>query len=91
MSPFMEQPKLFRPTCSNIGSNDGNFLAISYLNARSIMNKQSILENHIVNIHAKTDLFSSPKHGSVTQHVIPYFVLWVTIVYVMIVDLDEKG
>ena len=54
----MEWPELFGPTSLSTSSNHNNFLAISYLNARSIVNKLSILENYIVNnIHAKTDFF----------------------------------
>ena len=90
MSFFIEWPELFGPTSLSTRSNHNNFLAISYLNARSIVNKLSILENYIVNnIHAKTDFFS-PKHGSATQHLILCIVFWGTIVYVMIVYLDGK-
>ena len=53
----MERPKRFGPICSRTSNNDNNFLAISYLNARSIMNKLSILENYVANMHAKTDIF----------------------------------
>ena len=72
---YSQEPNKPEPNFGPICSRTNSFLAISYLNARSTMNKLSILENYIANMCAKTDIFSSQKHGLAAHYLILYFAL----------------